>query len=87
MIIIYNAVPSLLELGLKVLNTNDADEKAKLTIQIYNDWLKGDIKEIYSRKDMSIPKYSARPKTVVTVHPSKVNSVFQIKFQLENVII
>ena len=76
MISIYNAVSSLLELGLKVLNTNDADEKAKLTIQISNDWLSGNIKEIYSSKILPIPNFSSRPKNVTTVHPSKVNSTF-----------
>ena len=58
---------SLLELGLKVLNTHDADKKAALTIHIYNDWKNDVIKEIYSTKSIVIPpEYPARPINVET---------------------
>ncbi|XP_057798839.1 uncharacterized protein LOC131014767 [Salvia miltiorrhiza] len=66
------AEATLVEAALRVLNTADPFEKARLGDEIANKWLKGDIKVAYdASKDIQVPDRPSRGSNVKLVSPSE----------------
>ncbi|KAL1532092.1 hypothetical protein AAHA92_32148 [Salvia divinorum] len=66
------AEATLVEEALRVLNTADPFEKARLGDEIANKWLKGDIELAYdASKDIQVPDRPARGANVKLVSPSE----------------